>query len=71
MSPDRHSLSRFVRRWRVPFAVITVLLQLLAVILVVVVFPDVSNLWVSVFVLLSGLATSVSALGALLAEDPS
>lgn len=59
-----------VRRWRIPFAVVTAVAYLVAVFLVILVFPDVSNLWVSLFVLFGGFTSSVSALGALLAEDP-
>lgn len=63
------SLRRFVRRWRVPFGVVTVVLYAVALVLVVFLFPDVSNLWISIFVLFGGLTASMSALGALLAED--
>lgn len=57
---------RFIRRWRIPFALATVALQTGAVVLVVVVFPDVSNLWVSIFVLVSGLTAGLTSLADLL-----
>jgi hypothetical protein len=40
----------------------TVLLYVAAVLVLVVAFPDVSNTWVSIFVLASGLTASVGAL---------
>ena len=43
--PRSSAMVRFIRRWRIPFALATVALQTGAVVLVVVVFPDVSNLW--------------------------
>jgi hypothetical protein len=59
-------LVAFIKRWRIPFAVATVSLQALAVAMVVFVFPDVSNLWVSIFVLVSGLTAGLTALADLL-----
>jgi len=60
-----------IKRYRVEWAVLTLLLNALALALVVVVFPDVSNLWVSIFVLFGALTASVTTLGDLLvsAED--
>jgi hypothetical protein len=42
------------------------MLNLVAIATVVLVFPEVSNLWVSIFVLFSGFTASVTALGDLL-----
>lgn len=56
----------FIAKWEVPWAVLTTLLYLAAVILLVTVFPDVSNTWVSVFVLVSGLTASLTALASVL-----
>lgn len=71
MTGLRSRATRFARRWAIPFAAATVVLYAVALALVVVVFPDVSNLWVSLFVLFGGLTSSLSALGALLAAPPS
>jgi hypothetical protein len=60
------SLVSFIKRWRIPFATVTVLLQAAAIIAVVFVFPDVSNLWVSIFVLVSGLTAGLTSLADLL-----
>ena len=69
--PRPSKLVAFIKRYRVAWAVITMMLNLLAIVLVIFVFPDVSNLWVSIFVLFSGFTASVSTLGDLLvsAED--
>lgn len=66
--PDKHRLRRFISRWDLPFAMFTVALYGAAIPVLVVVFPDVSNLWVSVLVLFSGFTASVSALATLLKE---
>lgn len=55
-----------IKRYRLHFAVVTALLYFVAIALLVVVFPDVSNLWVSIFVLVSGLTASITTLGDLL-----
>jgi hypothetical protein len=65
----RHPNSRlvaFIKRWRVPFAAVSVGLYAVALVTVVFVFPDVSNLWVSVFVLVSGFTAGLATLADLL-----
>jgi hypothetical protein len=64
--PRSSSLVRFIKDYRVEWAVFTMLLNLTAIVTVVFVFPNVSNLWVSVFVLMSGFSGSVTSLGDLL-----
>jgi len=59
-------LVSFIKKYRVAWAVITLLLNALALALVVVVFPDVSNLWVSIFVLFGAVTASVTTLAELL-----
>lgn len=60
-----------IKKYRILFAVATVVFNIGALVLVVLVFPDVSNLWVSVFVLISGATASFLSLADLLvgAED--
>lgn len=70
-SASRAAATRFARRWAIPFAIITVAFYAFALAAVIIVFPDVSNLWVSLFVLFGGLTSSLSALGALFAAPPS
>jgi hypothetical protein len=60
---------KWIKEYRVEFAVSTALLYLVAIILLVIVFPDVSNLWVSIFVLVSGLTASITTLGDLLVSS--
>lgn len=60
------ALVRFIKRWRVPFAASSVLLYAVALVTVVFVFPDVSNLWVSIFVLVSGFTAGLATLADLL-----
>ena len=55
-----------IKKYRVGFAVVTAVLYAVAMVLVVFLFPDVSNLWVSIFVLVSGFTASVTTLGDLL-----
>jgi len=61
----------FIKRYRVGFAIVTMLLNALALGLVVFVFPNVSNLWISIFVLFGAFTASVTTLGDLMvsAED--
>lgn len=65
---SNHRLRRFVAKWDVPFAVATVVLYGAAIPVLVVAFPNVSNLTISILVLLSGFTASLSALAALLKE---
>jgi hypothetical protein len=53
-------LKRFVIRWEMVFYAVTVAQTLTAIVLVVLLFPDVSNLWVSIFVLTSGFTAAVA-----------
>jgi len=61
----------FIKRYRITWAVTTLALNALALALVVFVFPDVSNLWVSIFVLFGAFTASITTLGDMLvsAED--
>lgn len=63
-----HRIRRFIARWELPFAVATVLLYGAAIPLVFILFPDISNLWVSLLVLFSGFTASLTALATLLKE---
>jgi len=56
----------FIKRYRVGFAIVTMLLNALALGLVVFVFPNVSNLWISIFVLFGAFTASVTTLGDML-----
>ena len=60
------ALVGFIKRWRVRFGVAMVLTYAVAIVILVVAFPDVSNLWVSIFVLGSGFFAGLMALGDLL-----
>lgn len=66
----KRSLARFVKKWRMEFAVVTVLLYLVAVPFTFLVFPD-SNIWIALLILFSGLTGSLATLADLLvsAED--
>lgn len=64
--PRNSKLVRLIKRWRVPFAGLTAALYVVAIVLLVLVFPDVSNLWVSIFVLVGGATASLSTLGDLM-----
>lgn len=55
-------LRRFVDRWEMVFHAVTLTFFGGALILVVLLFPDVSNLWVSIFVLLGSFTTAVTAM---------
>jgi hypothetical protein len=59
----------FIARWDLPFAVVTVILYAATIPALIVVFPDVSNLAVSVFVLVGGFTSSVASLASLLRES--
>lgn len=63
---SNHRVRRFIARWELPFAVVTVLLYAAAIPLVFLLFPDISNLWVSLLVLFSGFTASVTALAGVL-----
>lgn len=59
----------FIAKWEVPFAVATVLLYGAAIPLVFLLFPDISNLWVSILVLFSGFTASLTALAGVLKTE--
>jgi hypothetical protein len=69
--PRPSKLVAIIKRYRITWAVITLAANALAIGLVVFVFPDVSNLWVSIFVLFGAFTASVTTLGDMLvsAED--
>lgn len=55
-------LARIIARWELPWAVGTVTLYAAALLLVVVLFPGVSNLWVAIFVLVGGFTDAMNTL---------
>lgn len=63
-----HRVRKFVARWDLPFALFTVLLYTPMLPVLWFVFPDVSNLWVSIFVIFGTWTSSVSSLATLLKE---
>lgn len=65
---SNHRVRAFVARWDLPFAVFTVVLYTVMLPVLVLVFPDVSNLWVSIFVIVGTWTSAVSALATLLKE---
>ena len=66
------AVRRFIERWELRFAVATAVLYASTIPLLIAAFPNVSNLWVSIFVLVGGFTSSMSALASLLKErDPS
>ena len=69
--PRPSKLVAFIKRYRIAWAVLTLALNAVALVLVVVVFPNVSNLWISIFVLFGAFTASVTTLGDMLvsAED--
>ena len=69
MAPHRPRPSKLVaviKKYRISWAVLTLTANALAIALVVFVFPDVSNLWVSIFVLFGAFTASVTTLGDML-----
>jgi len=69
--PRPSKLVALIKRYRLAWAVLTLTLNAVAILLVVFVFPDVSNLWISIFVLFAAFTASVTTLGDMLvsAED--
>jgi uncharacterized membrane protein len=59
-APSR--LVAFVTRWEMAWHTATLLFFLAAIVAVVVLFPDVSNLWVSIFVLIGSFTAAVAAM---------
>lgn len=69
--PQRSRLQRFVIRWEMPFYLFAVIAALAGVAVLVFVFPDVSNLTVTVCVLVSGaFSTMAAAISAIKTRDP-
>jgi len=64
--PRPSKLVAVIKRYRVTFAVVTLLVNAVALLLVVLVFPNVSNLWISIFVLFGAFTASITTLGDLL-----
>ena len=54
------ALVKFVTRWEMTFHATTVALYIVSLSLVIVLFPDVSNLWVSIFVLVGSCTAAVA-----------
>jgi hypothetical protein len=69
--PRPSKLVAFIKRYRLAWAVLTLAANAIAIGMVVFVFPDVSNLWISIFVLFGAFTASVTTLGDMLvsAED--
>ena len=59
---NRARLRAFVTRYEMVWHLATVAAFGLALLLVVVLFPDVSNLWVSIFVLFGSFTTAMTAM---------
>jgi hypothetical protein len=53
-------LREFVTRWELLWHASTIAFYVVALVLVVVLFPDVSNLWVSIFVLFGSFTAAVA-----------
>lgn len=66
MNRRNSKLVDFIKKYRMWWAVVTVAWNVLAILTVIFVFPNVSNLWVSIFVLAGGLSASIVALSDLL-----
>jgi hypothetical protein len=64
--PRPSKLVALIKRYRISWAVVTLAANALAILVVVFVFPDVSNLWVSIFVLFGAFTASVTTLGDML-----
>jgi len=56
------ALRRFVTRWEMVWHTFTLMFFAVAIALVVVLFPDVSNTWVSVFVLIGSFTAAMAAM---------
>lgn len=56
------ALKEFVTRWEMAWHTATLLFFAAALIAVIVLFPDVSNLWVSIFVLIGSFTAAVAAM---------
>lgn len=59
---DSVRIRKFVTRWEMLWHGFTVSLYACALVSVIVLFPDVSNLWVTIFVLVGSFTTAVAAM---------
>jgi hypothetical protein len=64
----RRSLARLIRRYRIQWAVITVVLYVVAVPVSIIIFPD-NNIWLAMLVLFSGFTASLTTLADLITDD--
>jgi hypothetical protein len=64
----RREIARLIRRYRLAWAIVTVLLYVAAVPFTIVVFPD-NNMWLGLLVLFSGFTASMTTLADLLVDD--
>jgi hypothetical protein len=64
MTPKGHKyhLRKFVERWDIPWYIFTVVLYAVAVAALFIVFPDVSNTWIGIFILAAGFTQSIGTL---------
>lgn len=65
MHTPRSNLVRFIKNYRVQWAVVTLLLYLIAVPMTVVIFPA-NSMWLALIVLFSGFTSSLATLADLL-----
>jgi hypothetical protein len=68
---NRKALREFVIRWEMTVWYAAALFGLGSLVAVIWVFPDVSNLWVSIFVLVTGFFSTIgSMIAAIKAREP-
>lgn len=65
MRTKRSNLVRFIKRYRVEWAVVTIILYVVAIPVTVIVFPA-NSMWLALIVLFSGLTASLTTLADLL-----
>ena len=70
MARKNTALVRFIKRYRIAWAWITLALYVFAVPFTIIIFPD-NNMWLGLLILFTGLTASLTTLGDLLvsAED--
>jgi len=61
----RKKLIAFVKEWRMEFAVLTLVLYIVAIPVTVIIFPA-NSLWLALLILFSGVTTTLTTLGDLL-----
>jgi hypothetical protein len=64
----RKKLARLIRRYRLAWAVVTVLLYVVAVPFTIVIFPE-NNMWLGLLVLFSGFTASMTTLAELVTDE--